>query len=221
MRDICHRWLEPYSRASYAQSGEDIVLEWYLSDREVGFYVDVGAYHPKRFSNTYRLYNRGWRGINIDANPKSMNAFRRIRPRDTNIEAAVGPSSHSLTYYIFRQPSLNTFDRDLALQHVAEGRPIHKELHVTTAPLVELLDKYLPANTEIDLLTVDVEGLDLEVLQSNNWARYSPRFVLAECLNTLTMDMVARDETTAFLRKHNYSSVAKTVHTVLYKRMAD
>lgn len=195
-----------------------MILDWHL-DRNIGFYVDIGAHHPKRFSNTYRLYRRGWRGLNVDANPGSMRAFRRVRPRDINVEAAVSSSSQELTYYLFREPGLNTLDGSLALQHEGTGRPIVKEISIVTVPLVQLLDKYVPLNTRIDLLTVDVEGLDLEVLSSNDWERYSPDYVLVECLDVQTLDKVASDKVAEFLSDHHYSSVAKTIHTVLFKRM--
>jgi hypothetical protein len=74
---------------SYAQEGEDMVLRRIFEDQPLGFYVDVGAHHPVRFSTTYFFYRRGCRGINIDATPGSMDAFRRLRPRDINLEVAI------------------------------------------------------------------------------------------------------------------------------------
>ena len=87
IRQIRERWFDIYAKRSYSQEGEDMLLDRFLEDRSVGFYVDVGAHHPKRFSNTYRLYCRGWRGLNIDANPGSMTLFQKLRPRDINVEA--------------------------------------------------------------------------------------------------------------------------------------
>src|SRR5689334_5444047 len=79
-----------YFRHSFAQEGEDLVRASFFEGRRNGFFVDVGAHHPKRFSNTYHFYLfRERRGINIDATPGSMTAFRRARPEDINIEAAV------------------------------------------------------------------------------------------------------------------------------------
>lgn len=71
-----------YSKPSYSQEGEDRLLDRYFGNRANGFFVDVGAHHPHRFSNTYLFYKRGWRGINIDAMPDSMKAFKSMRPRD-------------------------------------------------------------------------------------------------------------------------------------------
>src|SRR5437868_6288327 len=82
---------------SYSQDGEDLVLSRFLSSENKGFYVDVGAHHPTRFSNTYFFYKKGWRGINIDAMPGSMIAFDKMRPRDTNVEAAISDNDSEIT----------------------------------------------------------------------------------------------------------------------------
>src|SRR5690554_6253894 len=88
-RSIRDRYLRDFSRKSYSQEGEDILLEKLFEGKNDGFYVDVGAHHPRRFSNTYLLYRRGWRGINIDAMPGSMAEFRRLRGRDINLEIPI------------------------------------------------------------------------------------------------------------------------------------
>jgi FkbM family methyltransferase len=217
---IYRRWFNPGYQRSYAQNGEDMILAWHLSERKSGFYVDIGAHHPIRYSNTYRLYRRGWNGINVDATPGSMREFRRLRPRDTNIEAAVADVKRDLTFYVFQDPTVNTLDKGMALQHIKDGRVLAGEVLITTKSLAELLDQYLPDNGKIDLLTIDVEGFDLEVLTSNDWTRFTPDFVLIECLDALTFAEVSSSAVTEFLSKQYYSPVAKTVHTVLYKRMA-
>jgi FkbM family methyltransferase len=211
------KWLRTYARQSYSQEGEDMVLERFLEDKQFGFYVDVGAHHPRRFSNTYRLYRRGWRGLNIDANPGSMNLFQQVRPQDINIEAAVSSAPQELTYYIFNEPALNTFKRDLALERVGGKYSIIKEVKIATAPLWQLLDQHVPADTKIDLLTVDVEGLDFDVLQSNDWNRYSPQFILVECLGASTLAEASSDPVAQLLIGQHYSIVAKTMSTVLFR----
>ncbi len=80
-----------YMNPSYSIEGEDrIVRSLFWEKRDTGFYVDVGAHHPFRFSNTYLFYTQGWRGINIDATPGSMRAFKKHRPRDINLEIGIG-----------------------------------------------------------------------------------------------------------------------------------
>ena len=73
----------------FSQNGEDLILNRLLENKSNGFFVDVGAHHPVRFSNTYLSYLNGWNGINIDAMPNSMMIFDKIRPRDINIEVGL------------------------------------------------------------------------------------------------------------------------------------
>src|SRR3954447_19241521 len=81
--------LSPYARMAFSQEGEDLLLARMFEHQRRGLYVDVGAHHPRRFSNTHLLPARAWRGINIDATPGSIVAFRRERPRDINLEVAI------------------------------------------------------------------------------------------------------------------------------------
>ena len=111
------RWIfqfDYWMNYSWSQEGEDLLLKRVFEGQSVGFYVDIGAHHPKRFSNTYLFYRMGWRGINIDAMPGSMSAFNKIRSRDINIEAGVGEKATQLDYYIFNDPALNGFSSQLS-----------------------------------------------------------------------------------------------------------
>ena len=85
-----------YWLKSYSQEGEDIILARIFGKQQNGFYVDVGAHHPYRFSNTYFFYKRGWKGINIDAMPGSMKIFNKYRPRDKNIEAGISDTKKKI-----------------------------------------------------------------------------------------------------------------------------
>jgi len=217
LRLIRQQWFTRYARESYSQEGEDLILEAYFYTKSSGFYVDVGAHHPKRYSNTYRLYLKGWRGLNIDANPGSMQIFRRIRPRDINVEAAVSTVNQELTYYVFDDPALNTFDRELASKWASEKSFITQKVKILPVPLWKLLDQYVPPNVAIDLLSVDVEGLDYDVLQSNDWDRYSPEYILVECLDT-GFDSYNSDPIRQFLSDRCYKPTAKTRNTMLFMR---
>lgn len=86
---IRNLYITHFHTKSYAIQGEDLILRELFEYAKSGFYVDVGAHHPFRFSNTYLFYKVGWRGLNIDAMPNSMKLFNRFRPRDINIECGV------------------------------------------------------------------------------------------------------------------------------------
>jgi hypothetical protein len=182
-----------------------------------GFYVDVGAHHPIRFSNTYLFYRRGWRGVNFDAMPGSMRAFDRLRPRDANLEVGVAEQDCTLVYHSFSEPALNTFSEELAATYAKEP---HVKLvgtsKIVCRPLAQLLVDSVPPGTTIDFLSVDVEGLDLPVLRSNDWERFRPRVLLVESLDT-PLVALANSPTAVFLRAQDYSPVAKTVSTVFFR----
>jgi FkbM family methyltransferase len=203
---------------SYAQEGEDIILLRFLSGRTKGFYVDIGAHHPITFSNTYAFYCLGWRGINVDAQPGSMREFSRHRPEDINLELAVGNTRTGLTYFQFAEAALNTFSRERAAACEKHGYPIIGMVQLETVTLAEILDKYLPAGREIDFLTIDVEGLDLEVVQSNNWDKYRPRIVLVEEHGLRDLDNAGQSEIIDYLKSQGYSLKAKTFNTLFFAR---
>jgi len=210
-----------YSTMSYSQEGEDLILNRLFEKQRKGFYVDVGAHHPKRFSNTYLFYKKGWSGINIDAKPGSMRQFNKIRKKDINLEIPISNNGKILTYYAFNEPALNTFSADLASKRIENNDTyfIQEKIELQTYKLSEVLDKYLPEGSKIDFLTIDVEGLDYNVIQSNDWNKYSPRFILVELLNTHTLIEIIDDEITKFLNCKGYTVFAKSINTVFYKKI--
>ena len=207
--------LDGYAIKSYSQEGEDMILKRLFGGQKFGFYVDVGAHHPKRFSNTYYFYKKGWSGINIDAMPGSMIAFDKFRPRDINIEKPISDKKQILTYYAFNEPALNTFSKELAVEYEKENYFIKFTRDIETTTLEDILDRNLPRNQDIDFLSVDVEGLDLMVLRSNNFEKYKPKIVLIEILGN-SFSEIENNKIADYLRQYGYSIFAKTVNTVFF-----
>ena len=211
---------DEWSRLSYAQEGEDLVLARELGARPAGFYVDVGAHHPFRFSNTYLLYRRGWRGICVDPLPGTQKLFSRWRPRDLVLELGVSSTESTLKYYMFNEPALNTFDATVAREKdgLADYR-VTSTADVEVVPLATLLDRHMPPGVAIDVLSIDVEGLDLVVLESNDWIKYRPNLIVAECLGTSLMT-ISDDPITVFLSREGYEPFAKTGGSVVFRRVS-
>jgi FkbM family methyltransferase len=204
-----------HAKLSYSQEGEDMILSRIFENKKNGFYVDIGAHHPKRFSNTMHFYNLGWRGINIDAMPGSMEAFRLLRPLDINLEIAVSDREEKLVFYIFNEPALNTFSETLANDYnSSENYTLISNVSLQTRTLASILDQYLPENQTIDFLSVDTEGSDLKVLKSNNWDKYIPQVVLVEVLGN-TLEDIYSNEIANYLLSLNYKLCAKTYNTFI------
>lgn len=208
----------PYTLRSYSQEGEDIVLRKIFDGQLNGFYVDVGAHHPFRYSNTEYFYEQGWRGINIDATPGSLLAFSRVRHRDINIEAVVGMNDGETNYHLFQDAALNTMSSERAAEVRESGQS--KELKQIKLPITRLdhiLDRHLPASVKLDFMSIDVEGAEMDVLQSNNWKKYKPTILLVEALSELSLHEVLDAEVTTYLQKHGYELFGRTLNTLYFR----
>lgn len=207
---------EVFFNKAYSQEGEDILLSRIFEGKKNGFYLDIGAHHPKRFSNTYLLYQQGWTGINIDPIPGVKNKFEEERPKDINLEIAIGEQEIVLNYFNFKEKALNTFSEELANQYKEEGWELNNIILIKTYPLSEILDQYLPTNKTIDFFSIDVEGFELKVLKSNNWNKYKPKIILIEILDCKVEDLYKTD-VAKFLVAQGYVFFAKTVNTFFFK----
>ena len=206
-----------YGKISYSQEGEDVVLNRLFEKKTSGFYVDIGAHHPHRFSNTYLFYLKGWTGINIDAMPGSMAPFKQSRPRDINLEIPILLERSKMIYYQFNEPALNGFSPELSMERNEKTKyRIINEINLEGFPLSEVLENHIPdKKINIDFMSVDVEGLDLEVLKSNDWDRFRPNILLVELLGS-SLDSIWDDPVYQFLSKKKYLVFSKCIKTVIF-----
>ena len=206
-----------WSNVSWSQEGEDLLLQRILGDKPIGFYIDVGAHHPERFSNTCLFYRRGWKGINIDSNEDSIKLFRRRRPRDINVCATVHKDVSPAEFVRWRDSALDGIDNGLQINRPAlTSEEPSARVRVWPRLLREILEENMPANTPIDFLSVDVEGEELAVLASNDWAKYRPRYVLVE---ETAQHYLARNPGSVrdFLEELDYRLIAMTLNTQFYE----
>jgi len=209
--------VDPYLAISFSQEGEDLIVRRKFEGLDRGFYVDVGAHHPERFSNTLAFYRRGWCGINIDPNPSAISMFRCARPNDVNLCVGVADTCGSLLFHVFDEPAVSTFDAELADELVRNSTyRLLGRREVQVRRLAEILEETLPASQSIDLMSIDVEGLDLNVMQSNDWERFRARCLLVEARD---FDMGRPDESPVhrFALSVGYRLIAKTVNTLIYE----
>lgn len=210
-------FVDQYGTRFYSQEGEDVALCRLLEGKHTGYYVDVGAHHPRRFSNTYYFYRLGWSGINIEPNPESIEAFRKERTRDLNLHIGIADDTTELSYFYFDEPALNTFDESLARSRQSSTHYKHvKTGSIAVAPLARVLEKNLPPGQTIDFLTVDVEGLDLSVLKSNDWTRFRPRYVVAEAIDLSVTEALGCD-LSLFLKSQEYDLVSKLYNSLIFR----
>jgi FkbM family methyltransferase len=179
---IKNRILGEFPRISYSRSGEDLVVEEFFRNQLNGFFVDIGAFHPIAHSNTYKYYLKGWRGINIDPSIEAIELFKKIRPHDINLNIGIAQQEGEMNYHIFSDDtSMNTISSDFAKKAQLKNKLLVKEVRrVSVQRLSTVLQKYVPENTLIDFMSIDVEGLDVEVLESNDWNLFRPKIICVE-----------------------------------------
>ena len=198
-----------FRRLSFAQFGEDVFLDQYFSEKDEGVYVDVGAFHPISISNTYLLYRRGWQGICIEPHPEHFVDFPKLRPRDVNLNIAVSTKEGMVSFCcddVYSGISDKT--------HIYANRNRKaKKILVKARSLVSIFDEYLvDLGEQIDLLSVDCEGHDMEVLRSNDWTRFQPKLILVEN-HRQSEDL----DPLAFLAQYGYCLIARLGLTDVYE----
>lgn len=197
----------------YAQDAEDIALCEILPPQ--GYYVDIGAHHPERFSVTKLLYDRGWSGINIDVTAEMVlgGDFSVRRPRDTNIYGLVGQASE-VKFYRFKEPALSTTNRERAQILIDAGYECKSIDTLQSLPLQHHLEALGVNGRPIDFLNVDVEGADFEVVRGINWEAQRVGAVLVEIGKPAWA--VAADDISQFLAAKGFCPVLVFLRSVLY-----
>ena len=170
-----------------------------------GFYIDIGAYSPKIYSNTYFFYKNGWSGITVEPNPNSAKWFRIIRSRDIHLNFAIGDIEDGRLYYHTNGYSTENFISNNP--KIVRANYFPREIKIIS--LKDLFIEYVPKNLHVDLLSIDCEGSDLSILKTNDWSAFRPSVVVAETPQ--------KSEITDFMKLNNYSVLATTIGSVIYK----
>lgn len=197
----------------YAQFAEDISIALHFPKRSKGFFVDVGCFHPVKYNNTYRLYRKGWRGVNIDIDSIKIQGFKVLRPGDTNIACAVSDKPGEVNYCSNGFYSLTiTLDEEFAA-----GKPGYLKKTVKADTLNNILDGTKYKDRPIDFLTVDAEGHDYQILSSLDFQRYQPKLIAVETHKT-TLDEVMKEDLYLYLTSLGYIMVNWVGLTLLFRR---
>lgn len=167
---------------SFAQHGDDLMLVNLMELLGIRFpsWLDLGAHHPFNISNTALLYERGGRGVNVEANPLLLSEFRKHRPEDKNVCVGVGLESGYQTFYKFSDTSgLNTFCPKEIIKLAQKGIIHKEEISLPVSTVQQIVDEYCN-RVWPDILLTDLEGLDFPVLESLDFKGRGPKVVVAE-----------------------------------------
>lgn len=188
LRRLLHRyWYRSLSNTSWSQFGEDRYLHQLFKAKGKGFYVDIGAFDPEKFSNTKALHQRGWHGINVDMSPSKIGIFEKERPNDTNVIAPISDTNDQIDVYLFSQrPIIDTLSSALDTLSIEQAEKwsaqFNLQYETKTMQAIRLDDLFEKVNAPktIDLLNIDVEGAEMNVLRSISLDRYDVEVIAIE-----------------------------------------
>jgi FkbM family methyltransferase len=207
---------------SYSQCGEDRILAFLFKNLKITtpFYIDIGAYDAYEDSNTAIFYETGAKGINIEPNIERYRKLLEQRKRDVNLNVAISGKKGKHKFYKLSSDKMNTLLKEKADELVkTQKKKILDVIEVKTITFNELMEKYCQKQ-EVDLLNTDAEDMDLEILKSIDWNKYTPLVICAETAS------YARDGTEVkyseiihFLESKGYMIFADTrINTIFVKK---
>ena len=195
----------------FSFSGVDLILQNIFMKQNDGLYIDVGCQHPIKNNNTYLLYKKGWKGINVDLDKDNIKLFNSARPEDYNVNKALSSEIKNVELYFYHKKSpINTIDKKTSEFQKAKVSSIR---NITTDTLNNIISNTKYKDCCIDLLSIDVEGHELQVLKGFNLTKYRPKVIVVEYLDlnvskleikNLTLKDVIDSEIYKYLSSNGY-----------------
>jgi len=205
-----------HSKLAWSHWGEDQIIDFVFAGHvEAGRYLDIGCYHPDLYSNTRLLHMKGWTGVNVDPNSFMIEEFNRVRPADTNINGAVGPENGTVEFHLFHDwASSNTTSGSFAEAiSTAQNTAIARTTTVPMFTLDTIMERYF-TDAPPDFMNIDVEDVDIQAIQSNDWQKYRPKVVAVEDFEFSVRH--SPSPITDFMFQSGYTLFSRAVYTSLF-----
>ncbi|MEO8405243.1 MAG: FkbM family methyltransferase [Chitinophagaceae bacterium] len=211
---------------SFSQAGEDQVIRYLINDClkiPDPTYLEIGTHHPLYGNNTYYFYSRGCKGVCVEPDVRWAPLIRKYRKRDVFLQAGVSTSKEtSATFYIFPTgySGWNTLEKEEAENRQAQTNIKFQEVTVPLVNINDIIRDHFP--TWPTIISIDVEGLDLDILKSMDFDKYKPEIICAESITfSTTNDQSKINDIAAFMLSKGYFVFADTyVNTIFCKSEA-
>jgi FkbM family methyltransferase len=211
------------AKASYAQAGEDIIVQ-YLFDSlkiEKPSYLEIGTNQPLVCNNTYNFYLKGSYGVCVEPDKNMVDHIKAMRPGNIVLNIGVGLSESSeATFYLFPAAvnGWSTFSKEEALIREKETKINFSTVKVPLKPVNKVIAEYFESYP--NFISIDVEGLDLDILKSMDFEKYKPEVI---CVETVTFGYLNNTEEkistiSEFMHSKGYFTYADTHINTIYCR---
>lgn len=226
LRSLLKRALNHSETVSYSQCGEDLIVSYLLNMMKISrpSYLDIGAHHPTYLSNTYLFYQRGCRGVCVEPDPDLFKKIKHKRNGDRCLNVGVGAGGAEMTkmdFYIMSSRTLNTFSKAEAERYQSYGnQKIKQVIPIPVISVNDIIKKYFASAP--NFVSLDVEGLDFQIIQSIDFANYRPDVFCIETLS-YTEDRTERklNEIIDLMHQNRYVTYADTyINTIFVEQDA-
>ena len=194
----------------YAEDKEDLLVLEKINKKE-GYFVDVGCFHPTRINNTYLLYKKGWRGLNIDMNKFSIKLFNLVRPEDVNIHSAISSVKGEIFYYTSKKLALTS--------SLSKKKDLNIKVKVNSDSLNNIISSSKFNQKKIDFLSLDCEGHDLEVLKTIDLKKYSPKIICVEISKSDYGNNIENNLTYKYIVSKNYKLFFSSSNNCMFEKI--
>ena len=205
-----------------SQFGEDKFLLDLFKKEYKGKYLDLGCFHPTKHNNTYLLYKNGWRGINIDLNPLTIELFNFMRPQDINLNLAISDDNNEKNlYFIDELNTQNTLDENQLL-FLKEHHKIKEEEIIKKRIKTKKLDNILNEQKfdEIDFMNIDIEGHELDVIKTIDFKKIKVRYICLEMINHNELSIKNSEKIKNILSVNNFNMIKKFGFNYIFENKA-
>ena len=215
MKILKELYYNKYSKKSFSISSVDLILERIFSNFKDGIYLDIGCNHPIKYNNTYLLFKKGWKGINVDLDNDSIKQFNLMRRNDHNVNELITSKDNEEKdlYFYHRRSAINTISKDLAEKR--QTKPINikklKGLSINT-----IIEESPFKNKKINLLSIDIENYEYEALKEFNFNKYNIDVIVSEVtdldsstleLHNNSLEKITESKIYNLLTRNNYKLI--------------
>lgn len=181
-------------------------------------YLDIGCNHPIIGNNTFLLYQKGFKGVLVEPIPSMCDLIRKERPNDVVLNIGVGENEEIKKLYEFNENVLSTFCKSDA-EEIA--RDSNGKYFIKNEYDVQLLNinKIIHENfiNCPNIVSIDVEGLNLEIIKGFDFKSNRPEIFLIETLNfTIDSNETRIDEIYKIMKENGYLLFVDTYINTLF-----
>jgi FkbM family methyltransferase len=194
--------------SSFSLEGTDLIVKSILRDVNLGCFLDIGANHPVFLSNTHLFYQLGWRGVAVDGHHKFSNLWKELRSEDVFLQSIVSDSIKEVIFTIFPDDTMGSIDEETNNRYRARfDESSIQNRRVKTTTIYDIWEEHI--NNEVHLLSIDIEGEELNSLKGANLDVFRPGVIIAEIKN-VSLYSPLTNKLVEFLTSNGYRLIAKT-----------